>query len=151
MCGCTGSLFHNDAPFAIQESKDRYVVTLLQLCDKLHVDLKLHIQQHGMVELSGVLKGGEVKRAMECCVALSQWDQAVALAQQYSIPQVQSLLFKYAAMLLDQHTPPAAGPLNRMVTLTPPAPPPSSFPQHPILHFPPTNPSLTPSLSTLPP
>ncbi|KAL3151657.1 hypothetical protein ABBQ38_012645 [Trebouxia sp. C0009 RCD-2024] len=48
------------------------------------------------------IKGGDVKRAVDCCVALSQWDQAVALAQQYSIPQVHSLLFKYAAMLLDQ-------------------------------------------------
>jgi len=43
-----------------------------------------------------------VKRAVDCCVLLSQWDQAVTLAQEYSIPQIQTLLFKYAAMLLEQ-------------------------------------------------
>ena len=43
-----------------------------------------------------------MKQAVDCCVLLSQWDQAVALAQEHSIPQVQSLLFKYAAMLLEQ-------------------------------------------------
>ncbi|KAL0027242.1 hypothetical protein WJX77_006308 [Trebouxia sp. C0004] len=48
------------------------------------------------------IKGGEVKRAVDCCVLLSQWDQAVTLAQEYSIPQIQTLLFKYAAMLLEQ-------------------------------------------------
>ena len=36
-------------------------------------------------------------------MVLSQWDQAVALAQEHSLPQVHSLLFKYAAMLLGQH------------------------------------------------
>lgn len=40
---------------------------------------------------------------MDCCVLLSQWDQAVALAQEYNIPEIQTLLFKYAAMLLEQH------------------------------------------------
>lgn len=64
-----------------------------------------------------------MKRAVDCCVALSQWDQAVALAQQYSIPQVHSLLFKYAAMLLDQQKTMEAVQLYRKVhLLLPPAP-----------------------------
>ena len=42
-------------------------------------------------------------KAVDCCVVLNQWDQAVALAQQHSMPEIQTLLFKYAAMLLEQH------------------------------------------------
>ena len=44
-----------------------------------------------------------MKKAVDCCVVLNQWDQAVALAQQHSMPEIQTLLFKYAAMLLEQH------------------------------------------------
>lgn len=44
-----------------------------------------------------------MKRAVDCCVLLSQWDQAVTLAHEHNIPQIQTLLFKYAAMLLEQH------------------------------------------------
>ena len=84
------------------------------------------------------MQGGDVKRAVDCCVALSQWDQAVALAQQYSIPQVHSLLFKYAAMLLDQQKTMEAVQLYRKVhppTSTDPAThtfllPHASFAQH---------------------
>ena len=97
------------------------------------VDPKVGLShQHGMSDMSGVLKGGEVQRAVECCVALSQWDQAVALAQQYSIPQVQSLLFKYAAMLLDQHKTMEAVQLYKKVNFQPPPPSPSP----PTLSFP---------------
>ena len=48
-------------------------------------------------------QAGEVQKAVDCCVVLNQWDQAVALAQEHNMPQIQTLLFKYAAMLLDQH------------------------------------------------
>ena len=96
-----------------------------------------------------MLKGGEVKRAVECCVALSQWDQAVALAQQYSIPQVQSLLFKYAAMLLDQHKTMEAAQLYRKVNppASSPLPPPPPPPFFICLPHPTPPPFLKPPLS----
>lgn len=46
---------------------------------------------------------------------LSQWDQAVQVAQEHSIPQVQHLLLKYAAMLLEQGKTMAAVQLYRKV------------------------------------
>ena len=49
-------------------------------------------------------------------MVLSQWDQAVQLAQQHNIPQVQALLLKYAAMLLDQGKTMAAVQLYRKVS-----------------------------------
>lgn len=56
-----------------------------------------------ILDLAADGQGGDVKRAVDCCVLLSQWDQAVTLAHEHNIPQIQTLLFKYAAMLLEQH------------------------------------------------
>lgn len=61
------------------------------------------------------MQAGEPQRAVDCCVLLSQWDQAVQLAQQHNIPQVQALLLKYAAMLLEQGKTMAAVQLYRKV------------------------------------
>ena len=69
-----------------------------------------------MVKQLNPLQAGEPQKAVDCCVLLSQWDQAVQLAQQYNIPQVQALLFKYAAMLLEQGKTMAAVQLYRKVS-----------------------------------
>ena len=37
------------------------------------------------------LKGGDVKAAVDCCVLLNQWDEAVRLAQEHQFPQVCAL------------------------------------------------------------
>ena len=37
-------------------------------------------------------RAGQPKRAVDCCVLLNQWDQAVALAQQHDFPQVEGLM-----------------------------------------------------------
>lgn len=65
------------------------------------------------------VQGGEVRKAVDCCVNLNQWDQAVALAQEHSMPEIQTLLFKYAAMLLDQHKTMEAVQLYRKARLLP--------------------------------
>ena len=41
-------------------------------------------------------RAGQPKRAVDCCVLLNQWDQAVALAQQHDFPQVEQLMARWA-------------------------------------------------------
>jgi WD repeat-containing protein 35 len=45
-------------------------------------------------------KAGDVKAAIDCCVVLNQWDQAVSLAESHEFPQIEGLLSKYASHLL---------------------------------------------------
>lgn len=52
--------------------------------------------------VSAYLKCNEVKTAVDCCVHLNQWDQAVELAKKHHIREIDSLLAKYAAHLLDK-------------------------------------------------
>lgn len=49
-----------------------------------------------------VLQAGDTKAAIDCCVLLHQWDQALQLAQQYNYPQAEGLLQQYAGHLLDK-------------------------------------------------
>jgi len=49
------------------------------------------------------LKYGDVKTAVDTCVLLNQWDQAVELAQQKNFQQIEGLLAKYAQHLLDKN------------------------------------------------
>lgn len=42
-----------------------------------------------------------MKAAVDCCVLLNQWDQAVGLAEAHTFPQIQTLLASYATYLLD--------------------------------------------------
>ena len=48
------------------------------------------------------LKCNQVKKAVDCCVELNQWDQAVELAKTHNIKEIDSLLARYAAHLLDK-------------------------------------------------
>ena len=43
-----------------------------------------------------------VKEAIDCCVQLNQWDQAIQLAKQHNIKEVDSLLAKYASHLMEK-------------------------------------------------
>ena len=36
------------------------------------------------------LQAGDTKKAIDCCVLLNQWDQAVTLAQQHNFPQIEA-------------------------------------------------------------
>jgi hypothetical protein len=42
-------------------------------------------------------RAGLPKRAVDCCVLLNQWDQAVALAQQHDFPQVEQLMARWGS------------------------------------------------------
>ena len=58
----------------------------------------------GMCEeaVQAYLKCNQVKKAVDCCVELNQWDQAVELAKSHNIKEIDSLLARYAAHLLDK-------------------------------------------------
>ena len=61
------------------------------------------LQSVGLTEgaARALLKGGDVKGAVDSCVLLNLWDKAVELAQQHALPQIEGLLAKYAQHLLD--------------------------------------------------
>lgn len=52
--------------------------------------------------VTAYLKQGDVKSAVNTCVSLKQWGQAVELAQKYKMPQISALLGKHAAQLLQE-------------------------------------------------
>lgn len=49
------------------------------------------------------LKMGDIKKAVDCCVLLNQWSQAVELAEQHNFVQIESLLAKYAQTLMEKN------------------------------------------------
>jgi WD repeat-containing protein 35 len=53
--------------------------------------------------VDALLKAGNVKAAVDCCVLLNQWDRAVELAQEHNFPQIESLLSEYASSMLKQN------------------------------------------------
>lgn len=52
--------------------------------------------------VAAYLRQGDVKSAVNTCVNLKQWGQAVELAQKYKMPQISALLGKHAAQLLQE-------------------------------------------------
>lgn len=63
--------------------------------------------------VAAYLKLGDVKSAVNTCVNLKQWGQAVELAQKYKMPQIGALLGKHAAHLLQDGRLPEAIELQR--------------------------------------
>jgi len=49
------------------------------------------------------LRMGEVKKAIDCCVLLNQWNQAVELAEQHNFLQIEQLLQRYANHLIEKN------------------------------------------------
>ena len=49
-----------------------------------------------------LVKCGMVKEAVDCCVALNQWNLAVEIAHENNMSSVDELLAKYAAHLLEK-------------------------------------------------
>lgn len=45
---------------------------------------------------------GKVKEAIDCCVQLNEWDQAISLAQKHNVKEIDNLLAKYASYLLEK-------------------------------------------------
>lgn len=52
--------------------------------------------------LGCVLQYGDMKAAMDCCMQLHQWDQALALAQACNFTEAEGLLQQYAQHLLEK-------------------------------------------------
>mmetsp|Transcript_18021 Transcript_18021/g.62369 ORF Transcript_18021/g.62369 Transcript_18021/m.62369 type:complete len:361 (+) Transcript_18021:76-1158(+) len=48
------------------------------------------------------LRAGEPKAAIDCCVLLNQWEKAVEIAEEFGFQQIEGLLAKYAAALLQR-------------------------------------------------
>lgn len=53
--------------------------------------------------VSAYIKLGAVKTAVDTCVHLNHWDQAVELARLYQLPEISNLLAKYATHLLEKN------------------------------------------------
>ncbi|XP_063218863.1 WD repeat-containing protein 35 isoform X3 [Bacillus rossius redtenbacheri] len=52
--------------------------------------------------VAAYMKCADVKNGVNVCVSLNQWDQAIDLAKKYKLPDINSLLSKYAAHLLER-------------------------------------------------
>jgi len=52
--------------------------------------------------VTSFLKAGDVKAAVDCCVELNQWDQAVQLAEKHKLPEIPVYLTKYANHLVEK-------------------------------------------------
>mmetsp|Transcript_15599 Transcript_15599/g.37800 ORF Transcript_15599/g.37800 Transcript_15599/m.37800 type:complete len:1119 (+) Transcript_15599:1703-5059(+) len=52
--------------------------------------------------VTAYLRAGDVKAAVDACILLNQWDQAVALAEKHNFQQIEGLLGKYAGHLLEK-------------------------------------------------
>ena len=48
------------------------------------------------------LQCNHVKKAIDCCVHLNQWNQAIELAKTHNVREIDSLLAKYAQHLLEK-------------------------------------------------
>lgn len=62
-------------------------------------------QSIGMSEaaVESYVKAGDVKKAIDCCVLLNQWNQAVELAEQHNFLQIEQLLTRYATHLIEKN------------------------------------------------
>jgi WD repeat-containing protein 35 len=80
------------------------VINALPEGSRLLQDVGEKFQSVGMCNsaVSAFLKLGDVKAAIDCCVLLNQWDQAVELAEQNDFPQIEGLLSKYGSHLLEK-------------------------------------------------
>ena len=49
------------------------------------------------------LKGNNVRAAIDCCVLLNQWNQAIELAEKNNFVQIEALLSRYASVLIEEN------------------------------------------------
>jgi len=62
-------------------------------------------QSMGLSEaaVAAYVRFGDVKKAIDCCVVLNQWNQAVELAEQHNFLQIEQLLTRYANHLIEKN------------------------------------------------
>jgi WD repeat-containing protein 35 len=70
---------------------------------RLLLNIANKLQSVGLTDgaASAYLKAGDVKGAVDCSVMLNQWDRAIELAEKHKLPQIEGLLSKYAASLIE--------------------------------------------------
>lgn len=72
-------------------------------CAGLRKFLLPNSSKHQLAFVFPFLQTGKVKEAIDCCVQLNQWDQAIELAKQHNIKEIDTLLAKYASYLLEKN------------------------------------------------
>ena len=70
----------------------------------LLLEVGRRLQRVGLVAaaVDALLKGGDVKGAVDACVLLNEWDRAVELAEAHDFPQIEGLLTKYGTKLMNE-------------------------------------------------
>ncbi|XP_031567757.1 WD repeat-containing protein 35-like isoform X2 [Actinia tenebrosa] len=72
---------------------------------KLLAEIAAMFRSVGMCEQAVVAfsKTNKIKEAIDCCVHLNQWDQAIQLAKEHNVKEIDTLLAKYASHLLEKN------------------------------------------------
>jgi len=80
------------------------IITSIPEGSKLLNELGDKFQNVGLCEqaVSCYKRGGDVKKAIDCCVLLNQWNLAVELAEENKFMQIEGLLSMYANHLLEK-------------------------------------------------
>ena len=52
--------------------------------------------------IRALVKGGKIKGAIDVCVELNQWDEAVTLAEKHNMSEIEDILYKYANHLVSR-------------------------------------------------
>ncbi|KAF0983873.1 hypothetical protein FDP41_007788 [Naegleria fowleri] len=52
--------------------------------------------------IQALVKGGKIKQAIDVCVELNQWDEAVTLAEKHNMGEIEDILYKYANHLVSR-------------------------------------------------
>ena len=73
--------------------------------DPLLENIAEKFQGIGLCEQSvkAYLKGGNIRGAIDCCVLLNQWNQAIELAENNNFVQIEALLSRYASVLIEEN------------------------------------------------
>ena len=82
------------------------LIEKIQEKDPLLNHLANKLQSVGLCEsaVNAYVKFGDIKRAIDACVILHQWNQAVELAEEHKFVQIEGLLQKkFAAHLIDKN------------------------------------------------
>ena len=80
------------------------LIQILPEGSPLLLNIAVKFQSVGMSKnaTAAFLKSGNVKAAVDCCVLLNHWNEAVRLAEKHKFPQIEGLLSKYATHLLER-------------------------------------------------
>ena len=95
--------------------------SLEKLIDQVDHDKELLVKMGKMflsvglseASVNAYLRADEIRKAVDCCVELNQWDKAVALAEKHQLNDIGQFLSKYATHLVEKDRIPQAIELYR--------------------------------------